>query len=156
MTCRSPNVGHLDPQSGGCCTVFPYFLGDTVELPTTCIQDYSLFNILNRFDLDLWCTQLDIIEAEHGLANFIIHPDYVTSGKRLEAYKNLLAELDRRCTDKNLWKARPADLAEWWRLRNELELEEVDGQWRIVGQGADRAQIAWAVRSGQTVSIELP
>src|SRR5581483_1528358 len=23
-----PNVGHLDPQPGGCCTVMPYFIGD--------------------------------------------------------------------------------------------------------------------------------
>lgn len=148
-----PNVGHLDPQRGGCCTVFPYFLGDVVELPTTCIQDYSLFNILNRFDLDLWCDQLDIIEAEHGLANFIIHPDYVTEGKALDAYKNLLRELDRRCTQNNLWKAAPADLADWWRLRSQLELEPVGDEWRIVGEGAERAQIAWVTRHGDTVQI---
>ncbi len=152
-----PNVGHLDPQLGGCCTVFPYFLGDVVELPTTCTQDYSLFNILNRFDLDLWITQLEIIEAEHGLANFIVHPDYVTDGKGLEAYKALLAELDRRCTEKNLWKAAPADLADWWRKRNNLELEEIDGEWRITGDGAERAQIAWATleHDGTQVTISL-
>src|SRR5208282_2894928 len=27
-----PNVAHLDPQRGGCCTVMPYFLGEIVEL----------------------------------------------------------------------------------------------------------------------------
>ncbi|MEP6756406.1 MAG: hypothetical protein ABJA67_12955, partial [Chthonomonadales bacterium] len=41
-----PNVGHLDPQPGGCCTVMPYFIGNILELPVTTIQDYSLFNIL--------------------------------------------------------------------------------------------------------------
>jgi hypothetical protein len=28
-----PNVAHLDPQRGGCCTVFPYFIGRILELP---------------------------------------------------------------------------------------------------------------------------
>src|SRR5579863_10715728 len=26
-----PNVAHLDPQHGGCCTVMPYFVGDILE-----------------------------------------------------------------------------------------------------------------------------
>lgn len=43
-----PNVAHLEPQRGGCCTVMPYIIGDLVELPLTTIQDYSLFNILNQ------------------------------------------------------------------------------------------------------------
>ena len=38
-----PNVAHLEPQRGGCCTVMPYFVGDLLELPLTTIQDYSLF-----------------------------------------------------------------------------------------------------------------
>ena len=38
-----PNVAHLEPQRGGCCTVTPYFIGKIVELPLTTIQDYSLF-----------------------------------------------------------------------------------------------------------------
>ena len=28
-----PNVAHLEPQRGGCCTVMPYFIGNLVELP---------------------------------------------------------------------------------------------------------------------------
>ena len=30
-----PNVAHLEPQRGGCCTVMPYFIGDILELPLT-------------------------------------------------------------------------------------------------------------------------
>jgi hypothetical protein len=30
-----PNVAHLDPQRGGCCTVMPYFFGETLEIPVT-------------------------------------------------------------------------------------------------------------------------
>jgi hypothetical protein len=29
-----PNVAHLDPQRGGCCTVMPYFIGKILELPS--------------------------------------------------------------------------------------------------------------------------
>jgi hypothetical protein len=43
-----PNVAHLDPQRGGCCTVMPFFIGDILELPVTTTQDYTLFNILNQ------------------------------------------------------------------------------------------------------------
>ena len=34
-----PNVAHLEPQRGGCCTVMPYFVGDILELPVTTTQD---------------------------------------------------------------------------------------------------------------------
>ena len=43
-----PNVAHLDPQRGGCCTVLPYFIGRILELPVTTTQDYTLFHILNQ------------------------------------------------------------------------------------------------------------
>ena len=49
-----PNVAHLEPQRGGCCTVMPYFVGDVLELPLTTIQDYSLFHILGDYSTTLW------------------------------------------------------------------------------------------------------
>lgn len=36
-----PNVGHLDAQHGGCCTVMPYFIGNILELPLTTVQDFT-------------------------------------------------------------------------------------------------------------------
>ena len=57
-----PNVAHLDPQRGGCCTVMPYFVGKILELPVTTTQDYTLFNILNDYSIDLWKKQ---IESDH-------------------------------------------------------------------------------------------
>src|SRR5207245_4018347 len=71
-----PNVAHLDPQRGGCCSIFPYFIGDIVELPLTTIQDYPLYNILRYDPLAMWTTQMDSIIAKHGLVSFIIPPDY--------------------------------------------------------------------------------
>src|SRR6202030_632200 len=44
-----PNVAHLEPQHGGCCTVMPYQIGEILELPLTMTQDYSLFHILGDY-----------------------------------------------------------------------------------------------------------
>ena len=52
-----PNMAHLDPQQGGCCTVLPYFVGKILELPVTTTQDYSLFHILNDYSMRLWKEQ---------------------------------------------------------------------------------------------------
>ncbi|MCZ2076648.1 MAG: hypothetical protein LC130_16835, partial [Bryobacterales bacterium] len=81
-----PNVGHLEAQRGGCCTVFPFFLGDVLELPLTTIQDYSLFHILGEYSIGLWKRQLALINRRHGLASFIVHPDYIREPRALEVY----------------------------------------------------------------------
>jgi len=61
-----PTVAHMEPQSGGCCTVTPYFVGDVLELPLTTVQDHSLFYILGEHSIDLWRKQIEIISAHHG------------------------------------------------------------------------------------------
>ena len=77
-----PNSGHLEPQHGGCCSVFPYFIGNILELPVTTTQDYSLFHILGDYTLNLWRRQVTGIRDKHGLASFIVHPDYLLDGRR--------------------------------------------------------------------------
>ena len=62
-----PNVAHLEPQRGGCCTVMPYFVGDILELPVTTTQDYALFNYLNEYSIDLWRAP---DRSCHGAARF--------------------------------------------------------------------------------------
>ena len=90
-----PNVAHLDPQRGGCCTVMPYFLGNLLELPVTTTQDYSLFNILNDYSISLWERQIDIIMEKNGLMSFVVHPDYITGPREQSTYKALLNRLVR-------------------------------------------------------------
>ena len=86
-----PNVAHLEPQRGGCCTVMPYFLPDgMLELPLTTTQDYSLFHILEEYSLALWKQQISIILDGHGLMSFLIHPDYVIQKRAQDVYKALL------------------------------------------------------------------
>ncbi len=150
-----PNVGHLDPQPGGCCTVFPYFIGDMVEIPLTTIQDYSLFHILGDYSLDLWSRQLDIILGRHGLACFNIHPDYVRQPRANAVFRSLLAHLQDRVAADELWAATPGEISTWWRQRAALELRRVDGRWTIRGEGSERARVAQARLTSDGLVLEL-
>lgn len=145
-----PNVGHLDPQPGGCCTVLPYFIGSTVELPLTTIQDYSLFNILQERSTDLWQEQIRHIREENGLASFIIHPDYVNENWSSSVYMSLLELLAALRDDDKLWFPLPRDVAKWWRTRDALQLVKHGPGWRTIGDGSEHARIAFArIEDGQ-------
>jgi len=88
-----PNVGHLDPQSGGCCTTKPYFIGKILEIPVVATQDYTLFNILGQYSTDLWEQQINLILEQNGLISFIVHPDYLLDERARDVYSALLARL---------------------------------------------------------------
>jgi hypothetical protein len=150
-----PNVAHLDPQRGGCCTVFPYFIGKILELPVTTTQDYSLFHILNDYSTCLWKQQVSLIQAKHGLVSFIIHPDYIIPAKARRIYVELLDYLSQLRSQNRSWIALPREVAVWWRLRNELNLVNVGGSWRIDGNGSERAKIAYAVLRGDKLTYEI-
>lgn len=138
------NVAHLDPQWGGCCTVFPYFVGDILELPLTAIQDYPLFYILGQNCLTLWKTQIRLILEKYGLVSFIIHPDYITSARNQQTYKDLLTYLSQLRSAEKLWMALPREINRWWRARSQMKLISDGGRWRIEGPEAERARIAYA------------
>jgi len=146
-----PNVAHLEPQRGGCCTVFPYFIGKTVELPLTAIQDYSLFRILGDYSINLWKQQIESIRAQYGLVSFIIHPDYIFTLKALPVYKELLSYLSRLGKEQKMWIARPGEVNTWWRERNEMKLVRKDGKWTVDGYGRERARIAYARLEGEQI-----
>jgi glycosyltransferase involved in cell wall biosynthesis len=152
-----PNVAHLDPQGGGCCTVMPYFIGDLLEIPITATQDYSLFHILRQYSLDLWKQQIQTIVDGHGVLSFIIHPDYVIETKPQSVYRELLAYLRRQCSERNIWAALPRQIDCWWRQRNAMKLVPKSESWEVVGEGSERAQIAFAsVQNGTLVYSFAP
>lgn len=150
-----PNVAHLDPQRGGCCTVMPYFIGSIVELPVTTSQDHTLFNILNDFSLELWEKQIQLILQQHGLMNFIVHPDYIIRERPRAAYKALLGRLQRLRSENNVWVALPGDVNRWWRQRDQMKLICKDGSWRVEGDGADRARVAYATLKDGRLAYEV-
>jgi hypothetical protein len=152
-----PNVAHLDPQRGGCCTVFPYFVGSTLEIPVTTVQDYSLFYILRDHSLDLWRKQIELIRRRYGLMSFLVHPDYVMGEREQNTFRQLLAELAELRDKARLWIARPGDVSAWWIQRSKMRLALAEGGWRVEGPGAERASVAYArVESGQLLYERLP
>ena len=148
-----PNVAHLDPQRGGCCTIMPYFLPDgMLELPVTTTQDYSLFHVLEEYSVNLWRKQASLILEGHGLMNFIVHPDYITAPRAQAVYKALLEYLTQLRSDHKVWFPLPREVAHWWRERSEMKLITDSTGWRIEGPGSDRARLAYAcLESGRVV-----
>jgi hypothetical protein len=146
-----PNVAHLDPQPGGCCTVMPYFIGGVVELPVTTTQDYFLFHILNEYSLDLWKRQIGLITEKHGLVSFIVHPDYIIERKARDTYNGLLSYLAELRCEKNIWSALPSEVDRWWRQRSQMRLIREAGTWQIHGDGKERARVAYAMITDTSV-----
>jgi folate-dependent phosphoribosylglycinamide formyltransferase PurN len=139
-----PNVAHLEPQRGGCCTVMPYFIGDILELPLTTAQDYALFHILGDYSIELWKKQIDLIRGKHGLISFITHPDYLIEKRARQVYRDLLDHLSRLRTTECLWIALPREVDRWWRNRSQMKLVRNGASWQIEGPDKDRACVAYA------------
>ncbi len=146
-----PNVAHLDPQRGGCCTVMPFFIGDILEIPVTTVQDYTLFNILSDYSLALWKRQIEEITQGHGLASFIVHPDYLIEPRARSTYEDLLKYLSELRDLQDVWLALPGEIDNWWRSRARMHLVERAGEWHIEGDGHERARIAYACLEGDGI-----
>jgi hypothetical protein len=150
-----PNVAHLEPMRGGCCTVMPYFVGRIVELPLTMAQDYSLFHILGDYSTGLWKEQTALIRRQNGLMSFIVHPDYLVERRAREVYKSLLRYLRHMVVEEHIWTALPGDVERWWRARSQMSLAPRGGSWEIVGAESERARLAYAVLDGDRLVYEL-
>jgi peptidoglycan/xylan/chitin deacetylase (PgdA/CDA1 family) len=151
-----PNVAHLDPQRGGCCSIFPYFIGNIVELPLTTIQDYALYNILRCDPIAMWTTQMDAIVAKHGLVSFIVHPDYTTNTRTQALYRQLLSLIRKNGEEKHVWLALPGEVDTWWRQRNSMTLVREGGAWQVRGAGSGRAAVAYAQLENGRLKYVLP
>lgn len=74
----------FEPQSDGIETIFPFWVNGRVfpdgyaELPYTLPQDYTLFIIMQKKDIDIWKLKLDWIVKKGGMALLNVHPDYMS------------------------------------------------------------------------------
>lgn len=150
-----PSVGHLEAQQGGCCSVTPFFVGHILELPVTTTQDYSLFYILKQFTIDLWVRQIKAVSEQHGLLNFIVHPDYLIERRSRDTYTQLLAHLARLRGEGRLWIALPREVNDWWRQRARMRLVNSRNGWAVEGEGQERARIAYASLQGDRLVYTL-
>ncbi len=150
-----PNVAHLEPQRGGCCTVMPYFNGHVLELPLTTAQDYTIFHVLGEYSTALWQQQVDEILAENGLASFIAHPDYLREPRARAIYVELLQMLAALRAERGVWLAPPSAIDAWWRERREMTLVKDATSWRVQGPGSERACVAFARLDGDRVVYDV-
>ncbi len=126
-----------EPQPGGTCSLFPFFLSDMVELPYTLPQDHTLIHILKRNPLPVWTTKAQWIAKMGGMILVLTHPDYSGTGRSLDCYRELLGRL--RALE-NAWHALPSMVAEWWRCRSQASLFVGDGSPEIFLPGSDAAR----------------
>jgi len=150
-----PNVAHLEPQAGGCCTVMPFFINGVLELPLTASQDYTVFHILGDYSTRLWKEQIDRVLRESGLVSFIAHPDYLVDERARGIYAELLATLDTLRSERQVWIALPSEIDRWWRSRHEMKLVQQGASWRVEGPGSERARVAYARITGGRVVYEV-
>jgi peptidoglycan/xylan/chitin deacetylase (PgdA/CDA1 family) len=150
-----PNVAHLEPKRGGCCTVFPFFVDNILELPLTTTQDYSVFHILNDYSIGLWKKQLDLIRQRNGLMSFLAHPDYLVSLRTRKVYESLLDYLRQLVTREKIWTPLPGEVDHWCRARSQMKLVQNGSGWEVKGPEAERSRIAWAVVEGDKLIYEL-
>ena len=140
-----PDTDPFEPQAGGCCSIFPFFIEDLVELPITLVQDHTLWEILGEDSIDRWTAKSEWVAANHGLVQLLVHPDYLLTDARLALYDAFLEWLSALTRSEHGWHALPKEVAEWWRQRAGLSCAAgPDGEVRIEGPGAERATIAWA------------
>lgn len=134
----SPDSDPYEPQPGGCCSWWPFFNGDLVELPITMPQDHTLFIILRRDGEKAWLEKARAIRERSGMALLLTHPDYLGTPEAAEPYRRTLATLGQ---DPTAWWALPREVAAWWRRRAE-SIPERDGEgWRVAGPAAGEAAV---------------
>jgi hypothetical protein len=131
----------FEPQPGGCCTWLPYMIGDLVELPITLAQDHTLFDLLSYRDESVWVEKAHFLREQGGMALMLTHSDYVANRDLVESYRRFLEEF---ADDASAWKALPCEVSDWWRRRAQSTLQEVDGEWRVVGPAELDARVEFA------------
>jgi peptidoglycan/xylan/chitin deacetylase (PgdA/CDA1 family) len=115
----------FEPQPGGTCSIFPFFLDTVVELPYTLPQDHTLIHLLGQDLLSAWIRKARWIASLGGLILTLVHPDYCGEGVHFQAYERLLQHLS---SIHNAWRALPSQVAQWWRQRADAELHIIQGQ----------------------------
>jgi peptidoglycan/xylan/chitin deacetylase (PgdA/CDA1 family) len=131
----------FEPQAGGCCTWLPYMIEDLVELPITLTQDHTLFDLLGHRDESVWVEKARFLRQRGGMALVLTHSDYVGQPYLLDSYRRLLQEF---ADDSTAWKALPRDVSDWWRSRSNSILEEIAGEWCVVGPARNEARVEFS------------
>ena len=134
--CSFSDSDPYEPQPGGTCSVFPFFLAHMVELPYTMPQDHTLIHLLHRSPMQIWEMKAKWIESLGGMILTLVHPDYCGAGQYLDEYETLLKQLNDY---QSAWRALPSEVSAWWRRRDQMRLTVRGDFPSIEGPGSERA-----------------
>lgn len=134
--CSFSDSDPYEPQPGGTCSLFPFFLAHLVELPYTMPQDHTLIHLLHRSPMQIWGMKAKWIESLGGMILTLVHPDYCGSGHYLDEYETLLKQLNDY---QSAWRALPSEVSAWWRCRDQMKLTVRGDFPSIEGPGSARA-----------------
>jgi peptidoglycan/xylan/chitin deacetylase (PgdA/CDA1 family) len=104
----------FEPIPGGAMSIWPYFLGNFVELPYTLVQDYTLVSVLGESTPRIWLEKTEFIKEYYGMALLNTHPDYLMNNNTLRIYSSFLQSMKN---SNGYWHAIPRDVARWWKAR---------------------------------------
>ncbi len=143
-----------EPQPGGCLSLFPYFLGDLVEIPMTLAQDHTLFMVLQEKDARVWREKLALVRSMNGLLCLNAHPDegYVGDEEKVGHYLEFLRAFDGEAA---MWNPLPGELARWWRTRRSARITG-NGSGLVVEGGAPGMVVRWASLDGDELTFGPP
>jgi peptidoglycan/xylan/chitin deacetylase (PgdA/CDA1 family) len=127
-----------EPQPGGSCSTFPFFMGHMVELPYTLPQDHTLLNLVGRNASRTWIEKAKWLSSIGGMILTLTHPDYSGYPPAINEYEELLKYLSEI---NGAWRALPSEVAAWWRKRSAMRLESSGQTVRIAGDGATAAPV---------------
>jgi hypothetical protein len=133
-----PDTDPYEPQAGGCCSIWPFFVHHIVELPITLPQDHTIFEILSHRDISTWKAKTDWIEEHSGLVLVNVHPDYMMTEERFALYEEFLLYMK---TKRDMWQVVPGEMARWWRARNDMVLRTSGERYTVEGPMAERASV---------------
>jgi hypothetical protein len=145
-----PDTDPFQPQSGGCCWIFPYLFGEVVELPMTLDQDHTLFVLLQERTIEGWARKSEWIIANHGLINVNVHPDYMDANA-LVLYEDFLRFLSQQ---QGGWHALPRDVASWWKERAATRERLAQSEDDLPLDAGGRATRVWARIEGERIVYE--
>jgi hypothetical protein len=116
----------FEPQPDSIATIFPSMIKNPIsgkqyiELPYTLPQDFTLFVLMRKKNIDIWKKKLDWIAAQGGMAMVITHPDYMHFKKNKSAvneycadyYVDFLAYVKQKYADL-FWHVLPSEIARY-------------------------------------------
>ena len=131
----------FEPMPGGVMSIWPFTIGNFLELPYTLTQDSTLFNVLHEVSPRIWLEKTAFLKKYNGMALMLVHPDYSSGGVARQCYEAFLREIK---SHEEYWHALPKEVAAWWKERA-CETKYVDG---------NRVSMARAALTEDSISIE--